>query len=138
MIIRVKPWKSTDKRFGHNDIITFGIAWGPPLAPTDVMSTTAAPADDMSTTAAPADDMSITVAALGVVLVYKPRSMCLKRSRDKVIDEVIATVSEEANVPSETIWELSERSDPDVWTARARGTTHTEVKMEAEIYFGKM
>lgn len=34
----------------------------------------------MSTTVAPADDMSITIAPAGVVLVYKPRSMCLKKA----------------------------------------------------------
>lgn len=66
--------KSSDQRFGHDDTITLDISLGPHVAP----------ADAMLTRVAPADDMSITVAPASVVLVYKPRSMCLK----KVIHEV--------------------------------------------------
>lgn len=66
----VNKKKSTE----HEDIITFDIPLGPPLAPADVMSTKVAPADDMS----------ITVAPAGVVLVYKPRSTCLKKVMGKL------------------------------------------------------
>lgn len=88
----VNKKKSTEQRFHHDDTITFGISLGPPLAP----------ADAMSTKVAPADDMSITVAPASVVLVYKPRSMCLKRKgklfSSTVCDELSSQACDTASV----------------------------------------
>lgn len=80
----------------------------------------------MSTTVAPVDDMSITVAPAGVVLVYKPRSMCLKEAMRMLLIKPVPQFVKSKHLECDDVRAYKREAMgvcfPDVWTARATGT----------------